>query len=205
MPLLPPTHEGYQGAPSWSPDGQWIAYTEWKEREWMLAKVRVGSGEESGRTPDRRRPERDPALVAEKRLDYVGDRTGIRAGVAGRQGGARLLSDDQWLVHTWSPDGSEIFGIRETRESAPVARGRSDARTRKARVVADLGPSPPVNNPVKGFSLSADGRTIATSIVRLRGDLWLLDGLRVARGSRRRLWPVPVPIEIPHNSDINLP
>ena len=44
-PLLPPSHEGFQSAPTWSPDGAWIAYTEWKRDQRMLAKVRVGSGE----------------------------------------------------------------------------------------------------------------------------------------------------------------
>src|ERR1700692_929360 len=29
-------------------------------------------------------------------------------------GQQRVLSDDQWLVHTWSRDGSEVFGIRES-------------------------------------------------------------------------------------------
>ena len=34
-----------------------------------------------------------------------------------------------------------------------------------------------VNNPVKGFSVSADGRTFTTSIAQLPGDLWVLHGL----------------------------
>jgi hypothetical protein len=44
-------------------------------------------------------------------------------------------------------------------------------------VVADLGPSPPVNNPVKGLAVSADGKTIATSVARLKGDLYVLEGV----------------------------
>jgi len=45
VPLVPASHEGYQGAPTWSPDGQWIAYAEWTNGQWKLVKVRVGSGE----------------------------------------------------------------------------------------------------------------------------------------------------------------
>jgi Tol biopolymer transport system component len=92
----------------------------------------------------------------------------------------RHLSDDQWLVHAWSKDGSEIFGIRET-EQLRLLLFAVNARTGRERSIADLGPSPPVNNAVKGMSVSADGRTIATSIVRLRGDLWVLENLPAPR------------------------
>jgi len=60
-------------------------------------------------------------------------------------------------------------------------------------VLADLGPSPPVNNPVKGFSMSADGSTITTSMVRLRGDLWLLNDLQWRNGDFGRFWPFRSP------------
>jgi hypothetical protein len=104
----------------------------------------------------------------------------------------RILSDDQWLVHTWSPAGLEVFGIRET-DSLRLSLAAVDARTGKPRVLADLGPSPPVNNRVKGLSMGADGQTIVTSIVRLRGDLWLLDGVQWRDRSPwwRRLFRLP--------------
>jgi hypothetical protein len=51
-----------------------------------------------------------------------------------------------------------------------------DIRSGGTKVLADLGPSPPANNPVKGLSLSPDG-TFVTSVLRLRGDLWLLTDL----------------------------
>jgi hypothetical protein len=91
-----------------------------------------------------------------------------------------MLSDDHWLTHTWSKDGSRIFGIRET-EQMRLSLVSLDARTGEGRVVADFGPSPPVNNPVKGLSMSADGRTVVTSIVRLRGGLWRIGDISAAR------------------------
>ena len=96
-----------------------------------------------------------------------------------------MLSDTQWLAHAWSKDGSEILGIKDT-DDFRLSLVSINARTAKSRVVADLGPSLPVNNQVMGFTLGGDGRTVATSMVRrLRGDLWLLDGLQLPTASSR--------------------
>jgi hypothetical protein len=89
----------------------------------------------------------------------------------------RLLTEEQWLVHSWSPAGDEVFGIRET-EDLRLALVAVDVRAANVRTIADLGPSPPFNNPVKGLTVSPDARTIATSVMRSRGDLWVLDGIR---------------------------
>ena len=88
----------------------------------------------------------------------------------------RLLSDDHWLAHAWSRDGSRIFGIRET-EQLRLSLVALDARTGKEQLLVDLGPSPPVNNPVKGLSVSRDGLAVVTSLVHLRGDLWSIEDL----------------------------
>ncbi len=103
----------------------------------------------------------------------------------------QLLSNDQWHTHTWSRDGAEIFGIRETddyRLSLAALEVRPKGRT---RVLADLGAAPPANNPVRGLSLNADGRSAVTSLLRLRGDLWLVKGLQLR--DRPRWWPWAVP------------
>jgi Tol biopolymer transport system component len=183
VPLLPPTHEGYQGAPTWSPDGQWIAYTAWKDDRWMLAKVRVGSGEGPIVLRTDGVPTATPSWSpANDWITWETERGFVLVSPDGST--QRVLSDDQWLVHTWSRDGSEIFGIRET-EDLRLSLVAVEAHSGKARILADLGPSPAVNNPVKGFSLSADGRSIATSILRLRGDLWMLENLQWQERSPR--------------------
>jgi hypothetical protein len=61
----------------------------------------------------------------------------------------RLLSDDHWFAHTWSRDGSQIFGIRET-EQLRLSLVSIDARTGAERVLCDLGPSPPSTIPSRG-------------------------------------------------------
>jgi hypothetical protein len=100
-------------------------------------------------------------------VDHVGNRPGFFS-VSPDGTAERVLSNEHWLAHTWSHDGTHIFGIRET-EDLRLSLVSLDADAGRLHVVADLGPSPPVNNPVKGLSVSADGRRFVTSVVRLRG------------------------------------
>jgi Tol biopolymer transport system component len=169
VPLLPPTVEGYQSAPSWSPDGQWIAYADWTDREWRLAKVRVGDD----------RPlilRRDGVPNATPVWSPAGDwitwetRDGFML-VSPDGSRQRGLSDEHWLVHAWSRDGKRIFGIRET-EDLRLSLVSLEPASGNVHVIADLGPSPPVNNPVKGLGVSADGESFVTSMINLRGDIW---------------------------------
>jgi Tol biopolymer transport system component len=169
VPLLPPTIEGYQSAPTWSPDGEWIAYADWTDQEWRLAKVRVGT--------DRRIVLRSDGIPnATPAWSPAGDwitwetRDGFLL-VSADGTGQRVLSDEHWLAHTWSRDGTRIFAIRET-EDLRLTLFSVDTRSGAVRVIADLGASPPVNNPVRGLTVSADNERFVTSVVSFRGDVW---------------------------------
>jgi Tol biopolymer transport system component len=186
-PLLTAGHGGIQSAPTWSPDGQWIAFSQWKERQWELAKVRVGSSE--GPVVLRR----DGVANATPRWSPAPEHDWItwetEAGLVlvspdGRTG--RELSKEQWLVHTWSADGSEILAIKET-DDLRLSLIAITVETNKESVLADLGPSFAINNPVKGLTVLAGGRAVATSIVRPRGDLWLAEGIQWRSGLARAL------------------
>ena len=192
VPLLPESHEGYQSAPTWSPDGQWIAFTEWKDQQWMLAKVRVGTGEEPTVLRSDGVPNATPRWSPSN--DWITWETDQGFTLVSPDGAKeRVLTTDQWLAHTWSATGTEIYGVRETEELHLEVVG-VDAGSARRRVIVDLGPSPPVNNAVKGLTVGPDGRRLVTSIIRqVRGDVWLLDGLRTRPPSARWPWPFKSP------------
>ena len=142
----------------------------------MLAKVRVGGGEAPVLLRNDGVPNATPSWSPnDEWITWETKQGFVLVSPDGKQ--QRRLSDDHWLAHAWSKDGSQIFGIRET-EQLRLALAAVDARTGTERILADLGPSPPVNNPVKGLTVSPDGLTVITSLVHLRGDLWSLGGLQ---------------------------
>ena len=184
-PLLPRSQGGLQGAPSWSPDGQWIAYSEYKDRQVMLVKVRVGTEE---RIVLRRDGVPNANARWSPRNDWITWETENGFSLVSPDGTKdRHLYDGQFLVHAWSPERPEVIGIEETEDLRLVLKA-IDAGTGRVRMLREIGPSPPVNQQVRGLSLGVDGRTIATSTVTLRGDLWLLRDLPWQEWSSRWRW-----------------
>jgi Tol biopolymer transport system component len=169
VPLLPPSVEGYQSGPTWSPEGQWIAYADSTDREWRLAKVRVGDERPVILRSDGVSNAMPAWSPSGEWITWETPRGLVLVSADGTR--ERQLTDEHWLTHTWSRDGAQIFGIRET-EDLRLSLVALDTATSRLRVIADLGPSPPVNNPIRGLSVSRDGRSFVTSIIRLRGDVW---------------------------------
>jgi Tol biopolymer transport system component len=182
IPLLPSSHQGIQGAPTWSRDGKSIAFAEWNDNHWQLVVATVGANS------DFRVLRKDGVANATPKWSPTGEwitwetDEGFQlvspTGKPSRPllSNADSLPDDPWLVHTWSADGSAIIGIMlaEHRRLALVKVPLGPGAPRK---LADLGVSPPVNNPVRGLSTGTDGRML-TSVARLHGDLWMLKGAR---------------------------
>jgi Tol biopolymer transport system component/tRNA A-37 threonylcarbamoyl transferase component Bud32 len=190
-PVLLTGPSRYQDAPTWSPDSQWIAYIERGVGDKVsLARVRVGAGA--------------PPEVVLAALPRLGSRTkwspdGRRiacdttdgltvVSTDGRQ--RQLVSEDSWIAFTWSNDGRQIFGLRESDDKPRhyMLAALDLASSRERIINPDVGVIPPAWQPIRGLEAAGDG-TLITSVARARSDIWLLRGFESMAAGLRGSWP----------------
>lgn len=180
---------GYADAPTWSPDGDWLAFTYLspsKDATWLLGKTRPGT---NGEIVELRRDINflsKPQWSPDGRWITVELQDGLYA-VSPDGSEQRLLSPEPWIVHVWAADSRRLLAIRQSDENR-LQLASIDLATAAVRVLnPDLGPVPPTTPPLRGFSLSPDGTRLLTSIARLRGDIHVLDGFEAVEPVWRRL------------------
>jgi serine/threonine protein kinase len=189
----------YQDAPTWSPDGDWIAFVvaSGDSRDnptvpagrWSLAKARVGRTVPpeiilASRIVPFSRPQWSPdgRWIVCSTFDGL-----MLVSPDGKE--TRLLNDAEWIAYEWSGDSSRLYGLRASDDSHHLMLTALDVQSGRERVItANLGPIPEANQPVRGFS-RVGTRGFATSIARVRSDIWMLDGLQLSRDWRSRFWP----------------
>jgi Tol biopolymer transport system component len=173
----------FQRGPSWSPDGNWIAYYSLRNGKTAILKARVGGTDapvllrdDVGEYP-KWSPDGEWMVSGMDRLWIVSSDGKMR----------RPISEHKWNVRGWSRDGSKIIGIRMA-ESRRVILAQVDVPTGTESLISELGPYPvafaygsvTTMIPFRGYSLSPDGKSFLTSIFRARGDIWLISGLSLA-------------------------
>ena len=132
-------HDEIQRGPSWSPDGNWIAYFTVRNGRYVLEKVRAGSGS----TPVVIRENAGTSPQWSPRGDWL-------ATIA-PEGGIDLVSPDgqelkhagnsQWLGIAWTRHGSRVLGVQRGADGH-LALAWLDVDSLTESRLADLGPYP---------------------------------------------------------------
>jgi Tol biopolymer transport system component len=163
-----------QFAPTWSPDGNSIAFITGNKIGMQLAVARIGSSS-------------PPAILKEKVhyfqpqwspdgkwLCYMTPEGAALISVDGKVD--RPLSRQQWLTGGWSKDGATLYAIRQS-EKRRLLISATNVATGEETVISDAGVSPLLITDAvfAGFTLAPDGQSFATSILRSKSDIWILE------------------------------
>jgi serine/threonine protein kinase/WD40 repeat protein len=170
----------WRDAPTWSPDGEWIAYIENDiEGRMTLVKTRVGTSERVELMPapfmfSRPAWSPDGQWIASQNDDGL-----VRIPAAG--GKPELITSAPVLCVTWRPDGKRLVALTESETPGHFAMIEIDPATGDTRLLnPDLGSIPIANQPIRGFSLLPTQGFI-TSLASARSDIWLLEGFEPPR------------------------
>jgi len=176
--------KGAQWAPTWSPEGNWIAFTAQGPPSGIM-KVRVGGSEAAEmlwpldisvlRTVAEWTPKGD--WVAAPSKDGV-----ILLGPDGKN--RRILRKPAFAAMTWSRDASILYGLEETAAGQRIVAVNVGHGGEKelARIPSGLRLGS-IWIPGTKMSLSPDGKSLAATTVRQTGDVWLLENF-----DRPSLW-----------------
>jgi Tol biopolymer transport system component len=161
-------------APTWSPDGAWLAFWHIDGKKIRLAKVRSGSGE-------------TPVDLAECWNRTVPAWSPTGEWIAYHDGASQLalVSPDGKAFRklggngaiTWSREGKTLYQARnDTRQLVAI-----DIATGKEQPLRELGELVPYSSSNAGWraSLTPDGKEFVYTVNHLREEIWILSGLHV--------------------------
>jgi serine/threonine protein kinase len=169
-----------QRGPSWSPDGNWLAYYGAPGGRPAVMKVRVGANSPGEILAYMSRLE---PVRWSPRGDWIAYRDGDNLRVVSPDGKRnRVVSEKPWEVFGWSKEGAVLYGIRFDERRHQIL-GRVDVESTKEITVADLGPVPAAfylsdslnTFAYRGFSLRPDGKSFLTSVLSVKTQIYLLE------------------------------
>jgi hypothetical protein len=171
----------FQRGPSWSPDGNWIAYyTAHNGRYGVIMKARVnGEGEPQVVRNEGYYPRWSPSgkwILSRGAGLFLTSPDGKED---------RKISDHIYMLEGWSSDGRQIYGIRST-ESRHLVLESIEPDTGRERLITDFGLLPATmrygelngTTSFRGFTMNPGGNSFLTAIFRSTSDIWMVQGFR---------------------------
>lgn len=167
------TGQADQRSPSWSPDGNWIAYLEDSGGRWTLKKTQPGGSQDPVVL-------RAGVLPTHPKWSKTGNWIAFMApeglSILSPDGGdPKVVGDTSWLLYGWDFEGTKIFGVKRTADRQTVIASIDVAKGTEKLLGQLL--LPPYST-LSCFSLGHDEKSFLTSVNHPTADLWLLAGFQ---------------------------
>jgi len=164
-----------QTSPTWSPDGNWLAYlTRKADGKPVVRKIRLGGGSQPVDLADYNcRPNWSP--TGEWILCMVNPPSLAPRLISPDGKEVRELPRELTRPATWTHDGQAIYSVRGFTGEVE----KFDLKTGAMTVVSHLPVTLRFNSRSGGglqLSLSPDGKSLAGTVAASDGDIWILDG-----------------------------